>query len=248
MSRQSMISEVLSKFDKLGIPHQESLGTDITIDCELLAASWKTGNKKIKYDASVFFDENLQTVFMWELTKEVGSGISFGTSSESTFQSGAILYRKVKSVQYGPDGKVYEYSLDLGSIPKSVKETAKENGWNFKIVLKRDKALNPDAFSQSQKSSQIPPQNNNIQIPEQKIKNSPVFYLPLIILIAAMIVFFVLGDVSLTGWGFGIVLFLSLFLVRRMILKVGCLCKILVWIGVAVILFGIFALGQNPIK
>jgi hypothetical protein len=243
-----MISEVLSKFDSLGIPHQEGLDTDISIDCEFLDASWKTGNKKIKYDASVFFDENLQTVFMWEMTKEIGSGISFGTSSESTFQSGTTLYRKVKSVQYGPDGKAYEYSLDLGSIPKSVKETAKANGWSFKIVLKRDKALNSDAFSQSQKSAQIPSENNNIQIPEQKIKNSPVFYLPLIILIAAMIVFFVLGDVSLMGWGFGIVLFLALFLGRRMILKAGCLWKILIWICVTVVLFGIFALGQNPIK
>jgi glycine cleavage system H lipoate-binding protein len=40
----------------------------------------------------------------------------------------------VKNVQYGLDGKVYEYSLDLGAIPKTVKETAKQYGWKFKTV------------------------------------------------------------------------------------------------------------------
>ncbi len=263
MSKQSMIAEILPQFDKLGIPHQEGLGTDITIDCDFLDASWKTGNRKIKYDASIYFDESQQTVFMWELTKDTGAGISFGTSSESSFQSGTTLYRKVKSIQYGPDGKAYEFEIDLGAIPKTVKEAAKADGWKFKIVLKREKALNPFANAQTlqqpqdpqnqesptgvQNSSEVQNQNN-IQKPKVKMKSSPMFYLPLIILIVITIVFFDLNRVSPVGWGFGIILFLLLYLTRGKILKAGCLTKIIIWIAVFGILFAIYALSFNSVN
>jgi hypothetical protein len=51
--------------------------------------------------------------------------------------------RKVKSVQYGPDGKAYEYTLDLGAVSKLVKDIAKRHGWKFKTVLSRSKASYP---------------------------------------------------------------------------------------------------------
>ena len=84
---------------------------------------------------------------MWEMTKETGHGLSFGGESGSSFQSGKTLFRKVKSVQYGPDGKAYEYTLDLGAIPKVVKEATKQHGWNFKTVLRRDKASWPAGYA-----------------------------------------------------------------------------------------------------
>jgi hypothetical protein len=49
----------------------------------------------------------------------------------------------VKSTQYGAEGKVYEYELDLGAIPKAVKNIAKEGGWKFKTVLSKAKASYP---------------------------------------------------------------------------------------------------------
>lgn len=51
------------------------------------------------------------------------------------------MFRKVKSMQYGPEGKVYEYNFDLGAIPKTVKEIAKANGWKFKTVVLKKKAM-----------------------------------------------------------------------------------------------------------
>lgn len=144
MSKQEMISEVLSKLTQLGISCSQGQGTDVSVKCEFLDSGWNSGNKKINYDSSIFFDESSQTIFMWEMTKEVSSGFSFGNTSESSFQLGKTLFRKVKSVQYGLDGKAYEYSLDLGAISKAFKETAKAYGWKFKTVLNKEKALYPE--------------------------------------------------------------------------------------------------------
>lgn len=81
------------------------------------------------------------------MTKEEGHGLSFGGESGSYFQQGKTLYRKVKSVQYGFDGKAYEYELNLGDIPKTVKEVSKEHGWKFKTVLSKEKAQYPSRYT-----------------------------------------------------------------------------------------------------
>lgn len=153
MDKNVLISEILPKLNQMGIGCTLGQGTDVTIACEFLDAGWGTGNKKINYTSSVFLNEAENTVYMWEFTKEQSSGFSFGGDSETSFQSGKTLFRKVKSIQYGPDGKAYEYSLDLGAIPKTFKETAKAHGWKFKTVLKRDKASYPPGY--------IPPANTN---------------------------------------------------------------------------------------
>lgn len=163
MSKQDQINQIVQKFDQIGVSCKTGNGTDISVATEFLDAGWGTGNKKINYNALIFFDESSQTIFMWELTKEVGSGFSFGGSSETSFQSGTTLFRKVKSVQYGFDGKAYEYTLNLGAIPKTVKETAKQNGWKFKIVLSKNKAMYPAGYvpeyvSPLMEQSQQPPQ------------------------------------------------------------------------------------------
>ncbi|HOR85463.1 MAG TPA: zinc-ribbon domain-containing protein [Bacillota bacterium] len=146
MSKEQLMSNVLEKFDQLGISYSKGQGTDISINCEFLDASWGTGKKSISYEAVIFFDERIQTVFMRELTKESGSGFSFGSSNESFSQTGSTLFRKVKSVQYSTDGKAYEYDLNLGEIPNSVKKSAKEYGWKFKTVLKKENAMYPPGY------------------------------------------------------------------------------------------------------
>lgn len=143
MNKQTLLSTIQSGFEQLRLPYDTGKNADITISCEFLDAGWGTGKKKITYEASIFADEASATVFMWELTSEKGSGFSFGFSGESSFQSGTTLQRKVKSVQYGLDGKAYEVNLNLGAISKTVKEAAKAQGWKFKTVLKRDKASYP---------------------------------------------------------------------------------------------------------
>ncbi|MDD4493374.1 MAG: zinc ribbon domain-containing protein [Eubacteriales bacterium] len=144
--KREIISEINSRLSALGIQVQRGNGTDIVISTEFLDAGWSTGSKKISYESAVFANEQENVVYMYEKTTEVGHGLSFGGGSGTSFQNGKTLFRKVKSVQYGPDGKEYEYTLDLGAIPKAVKETAKKYGWKFKTVLSRNKAQYPAGY------------------------------------------------------------------------------------------------------
>ena len=144
--RQYILHEISGRLRALGVPHQYGQGTDIAINAQFLEAKWSTGRKQIHYEALILANESEQVVTMYEKTLEMGSGHAFGMSSDSSFQTGKTLYRKVKSVQYGPDGKAYEYDLDLGAIPQLVKEAAKRAGWKFKTVIKREKALYPQAL------------------------------------------------------------------------------------------------------
>lgn len=142
--KQPLLAEIWNQLASMSIPLQSGNGADITAAAEFLDARWSTGSKKISYEASILADEADKTVYMYEKTSEVGQGLSFGGfGAESSFQSGSTLMRKVKSVQYGPDGKAYEYNLDLGAVSKAVKEAAKRQGWKFKTVLSRKKAMYP---------------------------------------------------------------------------------------------------------
>ncbi len=141
MSKKELINIITQKFAKQQIPYSEAGASDIFIDNELLKAQWSTGKKSITYKAYILADEKEKTVFMWEMSKEASSGFSFGSNSESSFQSSGTLARKIKGTGYGLDGKAYEYNIDLGEISKIVKDTAKQSGWKFKTVLKKEKAM-----------------------------------------------------------------------------------------------------------
>lgn len=143
--RQAILYDISENLKALAVPFFLGQGTDILIRHDFLDAKWSTGNKRIHYEALIFANEYDRVVYMFEETRETGGGFSFGSSASSSFQSGKTLYRKVKSIQYGPDGRAYEYALDLGAIPKAVKEAAKRAGWKFKTVLQRQKALYPPA-------------------------------------------------------------------------------------------------------
>lgn len=169
MEKQVIVSSISEKLNKMGINNSMGNGTDITVNTEFLDAGWSTGSKKITYEAAIFADEGSNTVFMWEMTKEVGHGLSFGSESGSSFQSGKTLFRKVKSVQYGPDGKAYEYNLDLGAIPKVAKETAAQYGWKFKTVLGKNKAMYPAGYMQSSTA----PQSGRPQPPPPPVPPAP---------------------------------------------------------------------------
>jgi hypothetical protein len=141
--KQQIITEIRETLSALGLPAHDGNDTDIIVNAEFLDAKWSTGSKKISYEAAIFADEREEIVYMFEKTTESDQGLSFGMSGGSSFQSGSTLYRKVKSIQYGPDGKAYEYELDFGAIPKAVKEIALRCGWKFKTVIRRKKASYP---------------------------------------------------------------------------------------------------------
>jgi len=125
----------------MGIAVTKGDKTDLSIDVELLDASFSTGKKKLKYEAMILLDEADKAVRMYEKTTETSSGVSFGMSGETSFQSGSTLMRKVKSVQYGPEGKVFEYNFDLGAISKAIKSAALAHGWSFKTVIIKKNAM-----------------------------------------------------------------------------------------------------------
>lgn len=139
--KKELLLEIENQISALGISVTTGEKTDLTIDAELLDASFSTGKKKIKYEAMILLDEAEKAVRMYEKTTEISAGVSFGMSGETSFQSGSTLMRKVKSVQYGPEGKVFEYNFDLGAISKAVKSAAKEHGWSFKTVILKKNAM-----------------------------------------------------------------------------------------------------------
>lgn len=140
MEKSNMIQLIINKLQGIGIYPKVGQETDIEISKEFLDAKFSTGEKKITYKSFALFDDANKILYYYENTKEESKGFSFGVDSESSFQSGTTLFRKVKSVGYAPDGKAYEYEIDIGQITKTFKEIAKENGWKFKIVLNPKKA------------------------------------------------------------------------------------------------------------
>ncbi len=132
--------ELLNQLNTIGVPAQRGEEADIEIATTFTDAKWTAGHKVIKYHGMISFDEANKTIFMYEKTSESGSGLSFGGGVESSFQSGKTLFRKVKTVAYGLDGKAFEVDLDLGAIPKTVKDYGKQIGWKFKTVLNAKKA------------------------------------------------------------------------------------------------------------
>lgn len=139
--KQDLLQEMETQLSAIGIKAERSDKTDLSVDAELLDASFSTGKKKLRYEAMILLDEADKTVKMHEKTTEISAGVSFGMSGESSFQSGSTLFRKVKSIQYGPEGKAFEYNFDLGAIPKSIKEAAQAAGWKFKTVIIRKNAM-----------------------------------------------------------------------------------------------------------
>jgi len=151
--KQRMVADISAQLAQLGVTAAYGNGADIIIDATFLDAAWSTGRKQVRFEASVLLDETRSTALMWQKTSEIGQGFSFGFSSESYVQKGTTLFRKVKAVQYAPDGMAYQYDLDLGAITRAVEETAKRYGWRFNTVVSREKASylpgGPSSFSPS---------------------------------------------------------------------------------------------------
>ncbi len=140
MDKQQVLAQIEQAFTKLGIAFTQGQESDLEIHTEFLNAGWSTGNRKLRYDALILLDEGDKTAYMWQKTVESGAGLSFGGGFETSTQSGGAIFRKVKIVQYGPEGKVAELTVNLGEIAKTVKNAAKASGWKFRTVLRQEKA------------------------------------------------------------------------------------------------------------
>ncbi len=139
--KQQILSQIEAKLSAIGVAAKTDAKTDLLVEAELLDISFGSGKKKIRYEAAILADENERMVRMYEKTTELRAGCSFGLSGESSTQSGKMLFRKVMSLQYGPEGKAYEYTFEIGAIAKTVKHAAEQNGWKFKTVVLKKKAM-----------------------------------------------------------------------------------------------------------
>lgn len=262
MPKQQMIDQISTKLNSIGVKHILATDADIVIDCEFLNAGWSTGKKKITYEATVFFNEDSKTVLMWELSKEQGHGFSFGGESESSFQSGKTLFRKVKSIQYGPDGKALEYTLDLGEIPKIVKDAAKAYGWKFKTVLSRNKATYPVGYIPINKTQEPQGQPNESHhdserlqsnLPTQPVQTEIVpksnfgilAWIGFGLLALFTAVLFAFSHTSITGWVLAVLIFFLAFRLLKKYETKGCLSGIMIWAGTIILLFLVFAFTTN---
>lgn len=139
--KQQILSQIEAKLGAIGVAAKTDAKTDLLVEAELLDISFGSGKKKILYEAVILADEGDRTVRMYEKTTEFSAGCSFGLSGESSSQSGEMLFRKVTSQQYGPEGQAFEYTFEIGAIAKTVKNVAEQNGWKFKTVILKKKAM-----------------------------------------------------------------------------------------------------------
>ncbi len=140
MEKQQIQAKLVETLTRMGITFAQEKESDLEIHTEFVNESWSSGRKKFRYDAFIRLNEEEKTVYLWQKTTETGAGLLFGCGLETTTQTGAASFRKVKLLQYGPEGKVVELNANLGEIAKAVKTAAKQNGWKFHTALRQDKA------------------------------------------------------------------------------------------------------------
>lgn len=138
--KNEVVQEIFEKLELMGLVPTRGGASDIAVDCELLDAKGGSGEKKIRYENAILVDEKERTIFIYEKTVEKSKGFSFGSSSESTFQSGKTLSRHVKGVFIGTNGAQVSYDFDIGEISKAIKSIAENNGLKFKTVIRRKSA------------------------------------------------------------------------------------------------------------
>jgi hypothetical protein len=138
--KSEVVQEIFEKLDSMGLTPKLGGASDITVNCQLLDAKGGSGNKSITYENAVLLDEKEKAIFLYEKTAEKSKGFSFGSSSESTFQSGKTLSRRVKGVFMGANGVKIDYDFDIGEISKSIKSIAEMHNLKFKTVIRRKSA------------------------------------------------------------------------------------------------------------
>lgn len=116
-------------------------GTDMTISNNVVDANLGTVKKKVDYEAMLKAVEAERVVYLWELLKEKGSGLSFGgVESESYSTFGAKRWGTKKEVVVGPGG-VASYEWDYAKTRSIVEAVAKRHGFTVKVVLRKSSAM-----------------------------------------------------------------------------------------------------------
>ncbi len=112
-------------------------------DLEIVAAVGGQGSwdaKRVTYKALMKADEQSRTVIFWERTTESGSSI--GGGFEKTSQFGGKSWGKTMGGSWSPGkGATVDYSWDYGRTRTLVQGAVESQGWAFKTVIMKGKAL-----------------------------------------------------------------------------------------------------------
>ena len=135
------IEQVLAQYP---LNVKRSVDTDLEIHSVPANANWGVGKKKVEYKACLLAKVPEMTVVYWEMLKETSAGIGiFGGFKVETYKSdGRTISGKVREIGYGPGGKAVDYEWDYAKTRDVVRSIAEANGWKFKTVLLKGKAMN----------------------------------------------------------------------------------------------------------
>ena len=141
-TRLQVLAEILGLLSQYpNYRSQYGTDTDIVIDNQVADASWATGKKKVEYQAILKAVEPERTIYFWEVLKEKGGGLSFGSmESESYSTFGTKRSGKTKEVTFGPGGVVANAEWDYGATRQIVESIAVPSGWKLKVVLRKSAA------------------------------------------------------------------------------------------------------------
>lgn len=246
--KNDIVKEIETKLSEYGIEYNEGGDTDLSINKEFFDAKWSTGDKKIKYESSIFINDQEKMIYMYEKTTEIGKGLSLGGGVDSSFQSGTTLYRKVKSVQYGPEGKAYDIELDLGAIPKAVKEIAKKYDYMFKTVIMKKKAMYPIGSVASSIAGNVEVDGTDNNKVAEKINNQSFPKSSLIglgVLGVVVVLLYLLMEVAFIGWVLAFVSFGLLFYYFYSHPLLKGILRVVILVVSLIVLFIVGALSSN---
>jgi hypothetical protein len=137
LNKQIILEQVKNQLSHFGIPYAAEQNSGLTLYNEFVDTGWNTGEVRIIYEASIWLDEQIETAFMWEHIRQTGRE----PAAEREISRDDLLgSRKVRCVQYGPEGQSLGDALDLGAVSALVEASVTGNGWKFKQVLRREQA------------------------------------------------------------------------------------------------------------
>lgn len=115
--------------------------SDLEIRSAVAAANWGTGKKKVDFEAVLTVSDADRTVYYWEILKERGGGLSFGTvESESYTVSGWKRSGTKGEMVAGPGGVALDYAWDYGKTRVLIEQACARHGYALKVVLRKSKA------------------------------------------------------------------------------------------------------------
>jgi len=140
--RLALLADVLATLGQYpNYTSQYGTDTDIVVSNEVANASWAGGKKKIEFSAIMKAVEAEHTIYYWEMLKESGSGLNFGSfDAEMSTTVGMKSWGTKKETVIGPDGIAMDAEWDYAATRRIVENVAARHGWQVKVVLKKNSA------------------------------------------------------------------------------------------------------------